>query len=363
MIFEFLCSSPPSGGSRLRPEGGAERPWPLEDDLDAHARNALLAAIVNASKDAIVSTGLNRIVRSWNPAATAMFGFAEDEALGRPIDDLIAPPDGPEGRPDETGAFAAEDPVCCEALRRRRDGALVAVEITTAPIRDHQDRTVAYAITFRDIGARRRAEQKAAALIGEVEHRSMNLLAVVQAIAHFSLAGAPKDLLELFNDRLVALAANHSLLVAHPGADIEIADLVRAQLGHFGGGSDARMTVSGPPLAVSARAAEALGMALHELATNAAKYGAFANARGRVDLRWRLIAKGDDTLFVASWTERDGPPVVPPRKPGFGSSVIGKQLEGEFGGRVAVDFAPEGLTWRLECPAANLLEAGLGLKR
>jgi PAS domain S-box-containing protein len=356
MTFEILCSSAPAGGSGLlRPvQSSVERSWPLEDDRDVNARNARLAAIVNASNDAIVSVDSDRIVQTWNPAATALFGFAEGEAIGRSIDELIAPSDELGGRHDKLDAFAAEKAVRVEAMRRGRDGDLVPVEITTTPIQDRNERTVAFAMTFRDISERRRAEEKAALLIGEVQHRSINLLTTVQAMAHFTLAGAQKDLLARFNHRLLALAANHSLLGAKAEQDIEIAELVCVQLGHFGGGSDRRMTFTGPPLALSASPAQTLGMALHELATNAAKYGALSNERGRVNLRWELISDGDDTLFVASWTERGGPQVVPPQSLGFGSSIIGDMVESELGGTVTMDFAPEGLTWRLECPATNL---------
>jgi hypothetical protein len=108
-----------------------------------------------------------------------------------------------------------------------------------------------------------------------------------------------------------------------------------------------------------AASAQAIGLALHELATNAGKYGALSTDRGRVDVRWRTVGE----IFTMSWTERDGPPVSAPKRRGFGTIVMETMTERSVDGSVDIDYAPQGVTWRLTCPAANALESGKGENR
>ncbi len=129
---------------------------------------------------------------------------------------------------------------------------------------------------------------------------------------------------------------------------------MRAQLAHFADLVGSRIAVHGQKLHLNAAAAQAIGLALHELATNAGKYGALSVDAGRVDVRWRL----DGDIFAMSWTERNGPPVSPPERRGFGSTVIGVMAKVTVGGQVQLDYTPSGLMWRLICPAANALERG-----
>jgi two-component sensor histidine kinase len=127
---------------------------------------------------------------------------------------------------------------------------------------------------------------------------------------------------------------------------------VRAQLPHFADLIGSRIAVDGPKLRLNATAGQAIGLALHELATNAGKYGALSVDTGHVDVRWRP----ESDIFIMSWTERNGPPVSPPERHGFGSTVVGTMVERSVGGEVELNYAPSGLIWRLTCPAANALE-------
>jgi two-component sensor histidine kinase len=136
------------------------------------------------------------------------------------------------------------------------------------------------------------------------------------------------------------------------GVDVE--DLARAQLAHFADLVGSRLTVYGPTVRLNAAAAQAIGLALHELATNAGKYGALSVDAGRVDVRWRL----DGDVFAMSWTEREGPPVSAPQRRGFGTTVIEAMAERSVDGKVDLEYALSGVTWRLTCPTANALEPG-----
>ena len=195
-------------------------------------------------------------------------------------------------------------------------------------------------------------EEQISLLMREVSHRAKNMLSLVQAIARQTAAREPEDFIGRFTERIQALAANQDLLVRNKWQGVETEDLVRAQLAHFADLIGSRIAVHGPKLRLNAAAAQAVGLALHELATNAGKYGALSSDAGRVDLGWRL---GGD-IFAMSWTERDGPPVRPPERRGFGSTVIASMAKRSVDGEVELDYAPSGLVWHLTCSTANALE-------
>jgi PAS domain S-box-containing protein len=205
----------------------------------------------------------------------------------------------------------------------------------------------------QDTTDRRAYEERIELLMRESHHRIKNILGLVQAVARQTAARDPEHFVESFTERIQALAANHDLLVDSKwrGADVE--DLVRVQLAHFADLVGSRIAVHGPKLRLNAAAAQAIGLAVHELATNASKYGALSTDNGRVDVDWRTEARS----FAISWTERGGPPVQPPDRRGFGSTVIEAMAKRTLGGEVEADYAPSGFGWHLTCPAANALEA------
>jgi PAS domain S-box-containing protein len=203
-----------------------------------------------------------------------------------------------------------------------------------------------------DVTDQKAYENQILFLLRESNHRAKNMLSLVQAIARQTAARQPEDFVAHFNERIRALASSQDLLVRNKwqGADFE--DLVRAQLAHFADLVRSRIAFHGPKLRLNATAGQAIGLALHGLATNAGKYGALSVDTGLVDVRWRL--EGD--IFMMSWTERNGPPVSPPERHGFGSTVIDSMMKQSVGGEVELNYAPSGLIWRLTCPATNALE-------
>jgi two-component sensor histidine kinase len=186
----------------------------------------------------------------------------------------------------------------------------------------------------------------------EISHRAKNMLSVVHSIAQQTATRKPKDFIESFSQRIQALSASQDLLVRNEWNGVEIDDLVCAHLAPFADFVGPRIAVHGPKLRLTAASAQAIGLVLHELATNAGKYGAFSTDRGRVNVCWAI--EGD--TFTLSWTERDGPPVAAPERRGFGTMVMEGMAEHSVDGTVDLDYAPSGLTWRLTCPAANALE-------
>jgi PAS domain S-box-containing protein len=176
-------------------------------------------------------------------------------------------------------------------------------------------------------------------LLRESNHRAKNMLSLVQAIARQTAGRQPEDFIARFNERIRALAFSQDLLVRNKwqGADVE--DLVRAQLAHFADLVGSRIVIDGPKLDLKAAGTQAIGLALYELATNAGKYGALSVDTGRVDVRWRL--EGD--IFMMSWTEHSGPPVSPPERHGFGSTVVDSMMKQSVGGEVELNYPPSGL--------------------
>jgi PAS domain S-box-containing protein len=215
-------------------------------------------------------------------------------------------------------------------------------------------RTASVAGTVADVTARKEREEQVQLLMREVNHRAKNMLSVVDAIAHQTATRNPEDFVERFSERIQALSANQDLLVRNEWNGVEIADLVRAQLAHFSDLIGSRIAVQGPGLRLNPASAQAIGLALHELATNAGKYGALSTDTGRVDVCWGT----DGDALTMSWIERDGPPVPVPQRRGFGTIVMEAMAERSVDGAVDLDYAPSGLTWRLTCPTANALEPG-----
>jgi PAS domain S-box-containing protein len=189
-------------------------------------------------------------------------------------------------------------------------------------------------------------------LLSEINHRAKNMLSVVLAIAHQSAARNPEDFVDRFSERIQALSANQDLLIRNEWHGVDVEDLVRAQLAHFADLICFRIAMQGPKLRLNPASAQAIGLALHELATNAWKYGALSTDTGRIDIHWET----DGDTFIISWSERDGPPVHAPKRRGFGTMVLETMAERSANGAVELDYAPSGVTWRFACPAANALE-------
>jgi PAS domain S-box-containing protein len=216
-------------------------------------------------------------------------------------------------------------------------------------------RLVSFGGTIQDITERKKREEKEHLLIREINHRAKNMLSVVDSIAHQTATRSPEDFVERFSERIQALSANQDLLVRNEWRGVDVEDLVRAQLAHFADLVDSRIAVRGPRLRLNAASAQAIGLALHELATNAGKYGALSTDKGRVDVGW---GTSDGDAFTMRWTERDGPPTTAPKRRGFGTIVMKAMAERTVGGNVDLDYAPSGVTWGLTCPATNALEQG-----
>jgi PAS domain S-box-containing protein len=209
-----------------------------------------------------------------------------------------------------------------------------------------------------DVTERKAAEDHIQFLMHEISHRSKNLLMVIQSIARRTArtAGTMEEFESRFERRLQGLAASHDVLVRENWHGAPLASLVRQQLVPFVEIQSSRFELAGPDVVITAEAAQAIGLAIHELATNAIKYGALSEPSGRVKVSWMFDGNaGVPGQLVLNWTEQSGPPVSPPSRKGFGHVVIGEMVERALNGKVAVDFAQEGLKWSVSIPATNVV--------
>jgi PAS domain S-box-containing protein len=318
----------------------------------AEEAKARLAAIVTSSADAIVGKTLDGIVTNWNEAAERMFGYSADEMIGQSIRRVV--PSDRQAEEDIILSRMAQSETIerHEMMLLAKDGRTFDASITISPVRDAEGRNVGCSKIIRDITARKRVEEQVRLLMREANHRAKNILSIVQAIARQTAAREPEDFVGRFTERLQALSANQDLLVRNEWHGIDVEDLVRAQLAHFADLVGSRIATHGPKLRLNAAAAQAIGLAMHELATNAGKYGALSTGKGRVDVGWGT----DGETFTMSWTEREGPLVSAPKRGGFGTTVVERMAKQSVEGVVELDYAPSGLSWRLTCSAANALE-------
>jgi two-component sensor histidine kinase len=201
-----------------------------------------------------------------------------------------------------------------------------------------------------DISERKRSEAQRELLLAELNHRVKNTLAVVQGIAHqtFRKGAATPAARAAFEGRLLALSTAHSLLTRSNWENARL-DRIAEDVFHAQGIEPARVRISGPPVQLPAKPSLALSLALHELCTNALKYGALSVDEGTVALTWRIDGESPQRLAIV-WREAGGPAVKPPEHHGFGSRLINQVIASDLDGTVAIDFAPDGLVCTIEAP-------------
>ena len=306
-----------------------------------------LASIVEFSDDAIIAKDLNGVVTNWNRGAEQIFGYKAEEMIGKPIIILI-----PEDRHDEERLILdqirrGEHVNHYETVRRCKDGSLLDVSLTISPLKDAEGRIIGASKIARDITERRRAQERQKLLVGEIKHRIKNTLATVQAIATQTLRNSPTEC-DAFVARLHALAGAHDLLTDDNWHQASLTDLIGRALGPFREKHREHFLTDGPDgIFLDAQKSSLLVMALHELATNATKYGALSNEKGQVQLRWEMLQDDQPKRFRLCWKESGGPPVNPPKQKGFGSLLIERAVQNRLG-QARLDFDPQGLVCSIE---------------
>jgi two-component sensor histidine kinase len=231
-----------------------------------------------------------------------------------------------------------------DTVRRRKDGSLIDISLTISPLKDAAGRVIGASKIARDIAERKRAQEQQKLLVNEMQHRIKNSLATIQAIATQTL-NQPKER-DAFIARLHALGSAHDLLTSETWQSAPLRAIVTKALEAFQERLHERITLDGPTdLWLDSTKSVVVAMALHELATNAVKYGALSNGAGRVSIAWKRQSKGNRVKLV--WQESGGPEVCTPKRKGFGSQLIERAFAGELGGSELI-FSPRGLSCTLE---------------
>jgi PAS domain S-box-containing protein len=442
--------------------------------------NALLAAVVASSMDAVFSIDSDARIQTWNSAAEQLYGYPAAEAIGQPLALLV--PDAPNYSPgDKFQRVLQGEQIYFETSRRRKDGSLVEVGISAAPIRDSSGKVIGVSVVHRDISERQRAErdlrqihqwlemaqeagdvapwaydpatdemrwtnqlyrqlgygpgdvmpslpafrarvhpedqarldgvrekeakaepgtqfqcelrlvrpnenscwvdrrsrvvehQGRRQIIGvnvdisqrkrqeddlrfvmnELSHRTKNLLAVVQAMASQTAqhTASFSNFEESFVGRLLALSQSHDLLVSRNWSGAPLVDLIFAHLMPFVE-DETRIQATGPSISLRAQAAQSLGIILHELATNASKYGALSVPAGKIVICWDSAPQS----IQLSWREKDGPVVNPPTHFGFGRTIIERIADDMFGGVAKLELLPTGAHWSASIPQSLIVQ-------
>jgi PAS domain S-box-containing protein len=323
----------------------------------AESRNAQLAAVVASSIDAIVSIDFTDRIRTWNYGAEQLFGYAAYEAIGRKGEFLV-PPDLIEERVAIMERLRNGEAVEYQTKRRHKNGHLIDVWIRGAPMRRTDGGLFGGSFIIRDVTAQKQREEHVRFLMRELTHRSKNLLAVIQAMARQSLSlhTTPEEFVARFSERLNGLAGSHDLLLSDDWAGASLIQLIRSQLQHYHDLFDTRIRLEGTDLILRPEAAQNIGIALHELSTNAAKFGALSVEGGTVTVSWTIVTdKENGRRMQLRWKEQSGPPVILPAHKGFGRMVMDRIAGQALGGHSKSIFAPDGVCWELDVPASAVI--------
>jgi two-component system CheB/CheR fusion protein len=312
---------------------------------------ALLAAIVEFSQDAIISHDLDGIITSLNAGAEQLFGRPTSEAIGQSISMLLA-----EALPDDWSRMRekleqGEQIARFETASVVRNVHSIAVSVTISPIRDANGRVAGASVVARNISERRAAEHKTSLLLGELDHRVKNILAIVSAVVSQTVktSTTPEAFAAEIEGRVQSIAKAHTLLSQAGQSEMALRALMATELAPYDR-QEGSLVIAGPDVALTPKAGLALAMAIHELASNAAKYGALSTVSGRLEVRWTITGGTDNEILALAWTESGGPAVKAPTRRGFGTTLIERALTHELDAEVRREFAVPGLRCAIEIP-------------
>ena len=312
-------------------------------------RSRFLWSIIENSDDAIITKNLDGIITSWNKSAERLFGYTAEEAIGKPITMLIPPE-----QYDEESAILArigrrEQVHHYETVRQCKDGSLVDISLTVSPVANAQGEIVGASKIARDITERKRKDEHIAVLTREAEHRTKNILAIVQATINLSHSGTSGGLKRAIEGRIRALANVHSLFIESRWGGAELSRVAIQELASYLESGEARVQIDGPHVWLPTNTAQTIAMTLHELVSNSVKHGSLSVPEGHVCLKWLSPADGQLRLH---WSESGGPPTKRSVRKGFCMFVIEQMIRQH--GEIHLDWRPEGLACEIVLQTSKL---------
>jgi two-component sensor histidine kinase len=358
-----------TGGARMRDMPGPEYELAalkrenqrLQDQVNAQSREiSLLSARFARYETALRGSQVTVYTQDRDLRYTSI----SNPMLGRSVEDILGCTDEDILPPESRATMvAAKREVLASGQAKRLEIAIEGLsdlrwyDLHIEPLRNDGGDIVGLTCASVDVTERKEGEAHLRLLMRELTHRSKNLLAVIQAMARQTArhAGSTEAFLDRFGARLQALASSHDLLVRESWYGASLDELVRSQLQAYVDGADGQVTIEGPAVALKPEAAQNLGLALHELAVNAAKYGALSVPNGRIAITWDRRDGETGSAIAFDWREEEGPKVKPRRKKGFGSMVVESNLARALDAEVTMDFEPDGLRCHIVIPASQLL--------
>jgi PAS domain S-box-containing protein len=305
-----------------------------------------LAAIIASSDDAIISKDLDGTIRSWNGGAERIFGYLAEEIIGKPIMILIPPDRQKEEETILERIGRGERVEHYQTIRQHKDGSLIDISLSISLVRNAQGKVIGASKIARDITEHKRSEAQIINLAREAEHRTKNILSTVLATVRLSHSDTTDDLKQLIEGRINALAKVHGLFVQSRWAGAELHTLATQELLPYCGKTEGRVRIDGPSIMLEPNTAQTITISLHELATNATKYGSLSAADGRVEIAW---SRTEDGRLSLRWIEAGGPTVMPPKHRGFGTRVM-ENIIGQLRGEVHFDWRDHGLACEIALP-------------
>lgn len=311
---------------------------------------AHLAAIVDSSEDAIIGHDLDGIINSWNHGAQKIFGYEASEIIGEPMTTLLADHQLDEW-PSAMDRLRQGMPTTnFDISRVTKDDRVIHVSLTISAIRDPAGKIVGASAVARDIAERKAAEERANLLMAELDHRVKNILAVISSVVGQTLraGGSVAEKSAEVDGRIQAIARAHSLLTGPGGTDGSLRDLVTLELAPYQQGTN--IDIVGEDVALTSRASMTIGLAIHELATNAVKYGSLSTDRGQLAVAWSITDVSGRANLRIDWRETGGPPVTAPSGRGFGTKLIELALRRSLAAIVDREFLETGVTCTIVVP-------------
>lgn len=331
-----------------------ERQYQLRELLGELERgNERFRLIVENARDyAIILSDPDDLITDWLPGAEAVFGWSEEEMIGRPVTSIFTPEDQAAGVPEQELSRARAEGVAPNIRwHLAKGGARIFLDGQTVALRSGDGAIRGFLKIGKDITERQRNEERQAVLLAELQHRVRNVLAMVASVVNRGATdGTTEEFRERLSGRIAAMARTQALLTRGAGVGVDLQNLVHDEL-LAQAADELRVSIGGPRIVLAPKAAEVLTLAIHELATNAAKYGAIRAANGRVEVRWALRAGDGRDWLELDWIESGVElPSQPDRRKGFGTELITRRVPYELRGEGMLELAADGVRCRIAFP-------------
>lgn len=339
----------------MRHRDVTQRRVAVENASEAHLRSQLLTALVETSGDAIMSYDLDGRINTWNAGAERLYGYTPEQAIGQSME-VLYPADHAKRIQQYRDEIIAGTLSSFEVTRLTSSGRPRLVWVTAAPIRDASGHIIAVSNIHRDITDLRRHEESRQIVAQEVIHRAKNMLTVISAIHRrtAAMASSMDEFNEKFGERITSLSRSTDFLTSENWQTVPLDALIRSQLALFTA-DESQVSFGGPDVDLNPQAVKAIGMALHELGTNATKYGALGDHGGKAAIRWNLSPGSDDEqqTLILEWRETGQSFTCAPEHKGFGNTVLTRLAVSLLDATVEYHFGADGILWRISIPPTH----------